>query len=219
MSPFHQHAQDALKELIDGNRRFLAGQLHKDPVASTDRLWMLSRQGQKPFAIILTCSDSRIPVELLFDQDVGDLFVVRVAGNVLAPSVLASIEFAALKFGTPLVVVMGHSDCGAVQAAVDAQVHQNEAPSPAIERLLTFLKPATEAAIHAHPYLPASELIYPTCVENISHVCQQIASQSEVLSRLIQEDRFEVIGAMFELSSGKVNFGVGRAITGKGVRS
>ena len=209
MSPFHQNANEALKELIDGNLRFLAGNLHKDPESSTDRLWMLSRQGQKPFAIILTCSDSRIPVELIFDQDVGDLFVIRVAGNVLAPSVLASIEFAAMSFGTPLCIVMGHSECGAVKAAVEAVCHKTEAPSPAIERLLSFLKPASEAAQKKHPYLPAAELAYSAGLENVAMTARSIVQGSSILSNLVKENRFEVVGAMFELSSGKVNFGVG----------
>src|SRR5881396_3230168 len=111
-------ALEALRRLSQGNQRFVANQA-AGGVLSISTRGADSVDGQAPFAIILGCSDSRVPAELIFDQGFGDLFVIRVAGNIVAPSQVGSVEFAASRYGTPLVVVMGHSHCGAVQAALD----------------------------------------------------------------------------------------------------
>jgi len=111
-------AEETLKRLMEGNRRFVEGVRSIEPLSSHLRMNDLAKNGQKPFVIVLTCSDSRSPVEMIFDQGVGDVFVVRVAGNVVAPSLLASIEFAAVNFGSPLFLVMGLTQCGAVNATI-----------------------------------------------------------------------------------------------------
>lgn len=110
--------ENALTQLIEGNKRFTSGLRSVNSLATIERLPELAEKGQKPFAIILSCSDSRVPAEIVFDQGAGDLFMVRVAGNTVAPSLLASMEFAATNFGSPLIVVMGHTNCGAVNAAI-----------------------------------------------------------------------------------------------------
>src|SRR5438045_3804888 len=111
-------AREALGRLREGNSRFVSGALSRETLTSQTRRSELAA-GQEPFAIILGCSDSRVPAEIVFDQGLGDLFVVRVAGNIVAPSQIASVEFAAERFGTPLVVVLGHSRCGAMLATVE----------------------------------------------------------------------------------------------------
>src|SRR5690349_21481050 len=113
--------QEALAKLIKGNERFVTGLRSVESLASHLRRRELAESGQEPWAIVLSCSDSRVPAELVFDCGLGELFVVRVAGNIVAPSLIASVEFAAQSFGTPLCVVMGHSQCGAVGAAVQLE--------------------------------------------------------------------------------------------------
>src|SRR5271157_2642032 len=116
-------AREALDRLKEGNRRFASDLRSRDlPTGQTRRRELAA--GQEPFAIILGCSDSRVPAEIVFDQGLGDLFVIRVAGNIVAPSQIGSVEFAAERFGTRLVVVLGHSSCGAIEAAIEAVVQR-----------------------------------------------------------------------------------------------
>src|SRR5690348_12689714 len=122
-------ASDALARLLDGNRRFAAGAPFAAARSTAARRKQLAAS-QAPFAVILGCSDSRVPVELVFDQGLGDLFVIRVAGNIIAPSLIGSVEFAAERFGTRLVVIMGHSSCGAVTATLEQLQQPAAAQSP-----------------------------------------------------------------------------------------
>src|SRR5687767_15909554 len=122
-------AREALERLREGNRRFVTGVQNREMLSSQVRRNEVAAR-QEPFAIILGCSDSRVPAEIVFDQGVGDLFVIRVAGNIVAPSQVGSVEFAAERFGTPLVVVLGHSGCGAVEATVDELTRSSGSSSP-----------------------------------------------------------------------------------------
>jgi len=135
--------RDALELLEEGNRRFVTGVRSVEPLLSHLKLQELAENGQRPFAVVLTCSDSRSPAELVFDQGLGDLFVVRVAGNVVAPSLLASIEFAVSNFGSPIVLVLGHTQCGAITASIQ---HKKEPhvplPSVHLEELVGRIMPA-----------------------------------------------------------------------------
>ena len=187
---------EALERLREGNRRFVEGgratHLSLHPEGRAELVG-----GQAPFAIILGCSDSRVPAELVFDQGAGDLFVVRVAGNVVAPTQLGSIEFAAEKLGVRLVVVMGHSGCGAVSAALEARGGNAEG-SPAMKAILDRLQPClagvpddgVDAAVRA----------------NVVHSVADLRRGSDVLARLVAEERLQIIGAEYVLESGVVDF-------------
>src|SRR5438105_1878444 len=135
-------AIEALARLRDGNRRFVANQPTASPPSSARRGALVA--GQEPFAIVLGCSDSRVPAELVFDQGFGDLFVIRVAGNIVAPSQVGSVEFAAARFGTPLAVVMGHSQCGAITATLEELVGGPTNQSPNLRSIVERVRPSVE---------------------------------------------------------------------------
>lgn len=142
-------AKVALDELRDGNRRFVAGEVEAASLASRIHQAGMS-EGQSPFAIVLACSDSRVPIELVFDQGFGDLFVIRVAGNIIAPSQIGSIEFAASQFGTRLVVVLGHSNCGAVIATLKELSLEKTHRSPNLRAIVDRVRPAIEPIVQEH---------------------------------------------------------------------
>src|SRR5690348_12015847 len=144
-------AAEALSRLRDGNRRFAAGQINLETLASRARRDALV-DGQSPFATILGCSDSRVPAEIVFDQGLGDLFVIRVGGNVVAPSQVGSVEFAAERFGTPLVVVMGHTQCGVVTAAFESIVDGAGDASRSLRSLADRVRPAVLSVIGSRPH-------------------------------------------------------------------
>src|SRR5512140_826014 len=139
-------AMDALARLRDGNARFVASQSTSDPAATQARRAALV-DGQAPFAIVLGCSDSRVPAQLVFDLGFGDLFVIRVAGNVVAPSQVGSVEFAASRFGTPLVVVMGHSQCGAIIATLEELLGHANNQSRNLRSIVDRVRPSVEALL------------------------------------------------------------------------
>lgn len=195
------HAQ-ALERLIEGNRRFVGGIRSVEPMLAHSKMAQLASDGQKPFAIVLTCSDSRSPVELIFDQGVGDLFVVRVAGNVIAPSLLASIEFAAANFGSSLVLVLGHTKCGAIDATLQHMKSPGTPlPSPHLEELVGRIRPAIEA-------LPASteNLLAAGTIANVRRSTRLIHSQSEIIRSLVAAGKVKVIGGILDLATGAVEF-------------
>lgn len=192
----------ALEELRQGNKRFIQGAVDHSAMNTTELRKNLLN-GQTPFATILGCSDSRAPAEIIFDQTLGDLFVVRVAGNVVNPSQLGSIEFAAQQFGTSLVVVMGHSDCGAVKAAID-QFDDNQTPtSPHVLRIVDCIKPAI-APLVQNP--PCDNLIEHAVDANIRASVDHIVNRSELLQRLLDEQKIKIVGAKYHLESGEVVF-------------
>src|SRR5918995_670956 len=140
-------AREALERLREGNRRFASGVRSNDILASTRRSEVAA--GQEPFAIVLGCSDSRVPAEIVFDQGLGDLFVIRVAGNIVAPSQVGSVEFAASRFGTRLVVVLGHSQCGAVSATLEELRRPSEEQSRNLQSIVDRIRPSVEAILRA----------------------------------------------------------------------
>lgn len=197
--------ENALQTLMDGNERFITGMRSVEPMLSHQKMARLSEKGQKPFAIILTCSDSRSPVEIIFDQGIGELFVVRVAGNVVAPSLLASIEFAAANFGSCLILVMGHSKCGAIQATLHHTKNpSNVLPSAHLEELVSRIRPAIELTILKSHSTHDSELVELCAVENVKRSVNLIIEQSSIVSALVKQGKIKIEGAILDISTGKV---------------
>jgi carbonic anhydrase len=192
--------EEALSRLVEGNRRF-----RDRDAASQARPWSntLATQDQRPFAIVLGCSDSRTPVEILFDQGFGDLFVVRVAGNIVAPSVVGSIEFAAAQFGTRLVVVMGHTHCGAVSASVKA-IETGQGPESKNLRAITDrITPHIEGAVRSRSGDPAA-ILREAVRANVKASAHQLRRGSRILEELVLAGRLVVVGALYELETGEV---------------
>jgi carbonic anhydrase len=198
-------AREALDRLIAGNRRFVA-----DKHASGDQANKVRRdellESQEPFAIILGCSDSRVPAELVFDQGLGDLFVIRVAGNIIAPSLIGSVEFAAARFGTRLVVVMGHSSCGAVEATLEELGRPTEGQSPNLSAIVDRIRPAVEELFINRPDLSNDELVELAVRENIKASANQLRRGSDILEQLIAEEGLLIVGAEYSLETGRVEF-------------
>lgn len=209
---FPKSATEALTRLMEGNERFVNGLRSVAPLFSHLRMEELSKNGQKPFAIVLTCSDSRSPVEMIFDQGLGDVFVVRVAGNVVAPSLLASIEFAAVNFGSPLILVMGHTQCGAVKATIQmCQNSKQKAPSVNLEELISRIRPSVEKVKSNQGVLSDETMLKQCTHENIRHSMIQIVEQSPLIRDLIHQGKVEIRGAELNISSGKVHL-IGESI-------
>ncbi|MBT8102355.1 MAG: carbonic anhydrase [Gammaproteobacteria bacterium] len=198
-------AKDALDELRDGNRRFVAGEFDAASIASRAHQAGMSG-GQNPFAIILACSDSRVPVELVFDQGFGDLFVIRVAGNVVAPSQIGSIEFAASQFGTKLVVVLGHSNCGAVIAALKELALEQTHRSPNLRAIVDRVRPAIEPVLDAHKNSDTDTLTSAAVRANIIASVERLSHGSLILEQLINDDKLTVVGAEYSIETGEVDF-------------
>jgi carbonic anhydrase len=197
-------AREALASLREGNRRFVSDTMSRGGLGGHARRIELAA-GQEPFAVILGCSDSRVPVEIVFDQGLGDLFVIRVAGNIVAPSLIGSVEFAAQRFGTRLVVVLGHSRCGAVLAALE-----EGPPDAGVSRNLNSIVERVRRAIDDSPeVLSASDpddRIRRAVRANIRASARQLRHGSEVIERLEREDGLLVVGAKYSLESGVVDF-------------
>ena len=198
-------ADEALQRLVDGNRRFVFGtpQDHRtlDHPQRAQKV-----ENQSPFAVILGCSDSRVPCELVFDQGIGDLFVIRVAGNIVAPSQVGSIEFAAAQFGTPLVVVMGHSHCGAVMAAVEELERPSGMRSPNLGFIVKSIQPCVEPLVEKNPPADREALVRDAVRANILASAEQLRHGSEILESLIGEGSLRFIGAEYSLETGEVEF-------------
>ena len=198
-------ATDALEQLKEGNRRFVAN-LQGDGTGDA-----LSRRNelivdQKPSAIILGCSDSRVPAELVFDQGLGDLFVIRVAGNIVAPSQIGSIEFAAERFGTRLVVVLGHSQCGAIHATVEELERPTESRSPNLGSIVDRIRPSIETLFETDLRHDHEKLIRFSVRANIRAGVDHLRHGSQILERLIQSDGLLIVGAEYSLETGEVEF-------------
>jgi carbonic anhydrase len=197
-------ATDALQRLQDGNRRFVAGAQSDVLATHSDRLELTG--GQNPFAIILGCSDSRVPAEIVFDQGLGDLFVIRVAGNIVAASQLGSIEFAAQRFGTRLVVVLGHTNCGAATAAIEDVVQPGANASEFLRSIVDPIRPSAEAALAAVPRSDWPALLESTIRGNVRASAGDIRRRSTVIQELIRRDGLRVVGAEYSLETGVVDF-------------
>jgi carbonic anhydrase len=197
-------AQEALERLLEGNRRFASNVRSVESIASQARRAELVA-GQSPFAIILGCSDSRAPAELIFDQGLGDLFVIRVAGNIAAPSGIASVEFAAQRFGTRLVVVMGHSRCGAVEATIDSLLSPPQAAGQGnLSSIVSRIRPAVEGLLATELRGDRERLLGAAVRSNVRASVNHLRHGSRLLEQLIAEEGLQVVGAEYRLETGEV---------------
>ena len=162
--------------------------------------------GQEPFAIILGCSDSRVPAEIVFDQGLGDLFVIRVAGNIVASSQIGSVEFAAERFSTPLVVVLGHSGCGAVLATLEELMRPKENQSRNLRSIVDRVRPSVEALLATELRHDADALVRQAVRANVRVSANHLRQGSEVLEQLIEKEELVVVGAEYSLETGIVDF-------------
>jgi carbonic anhydrase len=198
-------AFEALQRLRKGNIRFVSGEGTRDLSLERMRRRELLAD-QAPFAIVLGCSDSRVPAEMVFDQGLGDLFVIRVAGNIVAPSQVGSIEFAAQRFGVRLVVVLGHSQCGAVQAALEELERPSENRSPNLGFIVRSILPAAETAVARVGSRDREALMGCAVRENIRASADHLRRGSDVLEQLIRDRGLLVVGAEYSLETGMVDF-------------
>lgn len=200
-------AQVVLERLKTGNERYMAN------LASTKPLNIAPPElveEQKPSAIILGCSDARVPVELIFDQPLGELFVIRVAGNIIAPSQIGSIEFAAEKFGTRLVVVLGHSHCGAVTACVETLINPEQYYSPNLQSIVDRIRPSV---YNLHEILTAGEadvdmedFVNRAVRANVRMSVSQLKHGSRILEDMVTHGDLTIVGAEYDITTGRVNF-------------
>jgi carbonic anhydrase len=202
-------ALEALARLRAGNQRFIADVRGPDaPVSQTRRIALANHQ--EPFAIVLGCSDSRVPAEIVFDQGLGDLFVIRVAGNIVAPSQVGSVEFAASRFGTRLVVVLGHSQCGAVLATLEELQKPGGTQSRNLRSIVDRVRPSVEGLLATELVRDPAALMTQAVRANIRSSVNHLRHGSDMLERLIERDGLLVVGAEYSLETGVVEFFDGR---------
>ncbi|AGP32583.1 carbonic anhydrase [Sorangium cellulosum] len=201
-------AGQALERLAEGNRRFVDDACGEHVVLG-QRARAALVDGQRPFAIILSCSDSRVPSELIFNQGLGDLFVIRVAGNVVAPSLVGSVEFAAAAFGTRLAVVMGHSRCGAIDATL-SELLQDESRGDLTDNIRDIVErcraPVQTVVSVAGRHAPRDLLMREAVRANVRNSCDHLRHGSRLLERLCAEEGMQIVGAEYALETGKVTF-------------
>jgi carbonic anhydrase len=197
-------ARKALELLREGNRRFVAERQRDGRTGATRRQEVTERQ--EPFAIILGCSDSRVPAEIVFDQGLGDLFVIRVAGNIVAPSQIGSVEFAAEQFGTRLVVVLGHSGCGAILATIDQLKRPVEMQSRNLRAIVDRVRPSVESLLATPLRNDAEALVSHAVRANVRASASNLRHGSDILEQLIERDGLLVVGAEYSLETGVVDF-------------
>jgi len=198
-------AREALERLWQGNRQFVSDVRRRDTLTNRARRKELAA-GQEPFAIILGCSDSRVPAEIVFDQGLGALFVIRVAGNIVASSQVGSVEFAAARFGTRLVVVLGHSQCGAVLATLDELQQPTGNQSRNLRSIVDRVRPSVEALLATDLRHDPEALVREAVRANVRVSVNHLRHGSEVLEQLIQSDGLLVVGAEYSLETGVVDF-------------
>lgn len=198
-------AHEALIRLQEGNRRFVARIGNQDVNLSHSRIDDLPSI-QHPFAIVLGCSDARVPAEIVFDQGLGDLFVIRIAGNIIAPSIVGSVEFAASKFNTRLVVVLGHSQCGAIQATLEELQKPSENQSQNLLSIVDRIRPSVETLLLSDLRFDLDALVKHAVRANVNVSVSHLRSGSEILEQLIQNDGLWVVGAEYSLETGLVDF-------------
>ena len=198
-------AREALDRLREGNLRFTANVHGSDPFPSQRRRVELTNT-QEPFAIILGCSDARVPAELVFDQGLGDLFVIRVAGNIVAPSLVGSVEFAALRFGTRLVVVLGHSQCGAIAATLEELRQPNPNQSRNLRAIVDRVRPSVQGLLETDLRNDLDALRKQAVRANVRVSANHLRHGSEVLEHLIGADGLLVVGAEYFVETGGVEF-------------
>ena len=196
-------AQEALTRLKEGNQRYVDGKC--STVISQEQRTQLTAD-QNPFAIILGCSDSRVPAEIVFDQGLGDLFVIRVAGNIVAPSQVGSVEFAAASYDCAVVVVLGHTGCGAVKATINALKNPHQAPSSNLMSIVNRVRPSVEVLMHTELKDDEEKLCRHAVRSNIFASVNQLRHGSAVMEALIEQGKLIVVGAEYSLETGKVEF-------------
>ena len=198
-------ASEAIQRLREGNRRFVAEIRREATLASGARRSEVAA-GQEPFAVILGCSDSRVPAEIVFDQGLGDLFVIRVAGNIVAPSQIGSVEFAAARFGTRLVVVLGHSNCGAVLATLEELHRPSQDQSRNLHSIVSRIQPAVEGLLETEVRHHPDRLLREAVRANIHASVNHLRHGSDVLEDLLQREGLIIVGAEYSLETGVVEF-------------
>jgi carbonic anhydrase len=197
-------AEQALLMLRDGNRRFVNRSARAENTGQARRAELVA--GQAPFAIVLGCSDSRVPAELVFDQGFGDLFVIRVAGNIVAPSQVGSVEFAASRFGTRLVVVLGHSQCGAVAATLEELLGKSTAESRNLRSIVDRIRPSVEPLLAGQTAADINALMPAAVRANVRAAVNHLRHGSALLENLILNDGLRVVAAEYSLETGVVSF-------------
>jgi carbonic anhydrase len=198
-------ATEGLERLQEGNTRFTLNVRGPEAFLTQVRRQELT-DNQEPFAIILGCADSRVPAEIVFDQGLGDLFVIRVAGNIVAPSGIGSVEFAAARFGTPLVVVLGHSRCGAILATLEELRRPTENQSRNLRSIVDRVRPSVEKLLADGAYPTSEALVQDAVRANIRASVANLRKGSEILEQLVQEGRLTIVGAEYSLETGIVEF-------------
>jgi carbonic anhydrase len=198
-------ARDALARLREGNQRFIDHLNRSGAFLSPNRRLQLT-DSQQPFAIILGCSDARVPAEIVFDQGLGDLFVIRVAGNIVSPSQVGSVEFAAARFGTRLVVVLGHSQCGAISATLEAIRQPSEPQSRNLRSIVDRVRPSVEGLLATELRHDEAALVKQAVRANIRVSANHLRHGSAMLERMIDESGLHVVGAEYSIETGVVDF-------------
>ncbi|MCX7749878.1 MAG: carbonic anhydrase [Clostridia bacterium] len=195
--------EKSLSLLESGNKRFVTGKLTKKDFSKA-KLNDLTVNGQKPFATIISCADSRVPPEHLFDQGLGDVFIARNAGNVIDDVTLGTVEYGAEHLGTPLIVVMGHTKCGACKATVDSNLAHSHEASVGIESILSKIKPSFE---EAYTHTQNTNALYTLTEDlNIENSIQELEERSPILKELVEQKKVKIVGAKYDISTGKVTF-------------
>ena len=197
-------ASEALERLKEGNKRFVQGVRSLEALLSHTRRAELANE-QSPLAIVLGCSDSRVPAEVVFDQGLGDLFVIRVAGNIVAPSQVGSVEFAASRFGTRLVVVLGHTQCGAILATLE-EARSRTTPSPNLQSIVDRIRPSVDTLLATGLPFDSEALVRQAVRANVRASADHLRHGSVLLERLIRDGNLLVVGAEYSLESGEVEF-------------
>lgn len=198
-------ANEALSRLKEGNRRFSSGVRSLETLLTqTRRTGVVSQQ--EPFAVILGCSDSRVPVEMIFDQGLGDLFVIRVAGNIVAPSQVGSVEFAAAEFGVRLVVVLGHTSCGAIQSTLNELRRPTSSQSDLLHSIVDRIRPAVAVLLDTPLADNESELERQAVRANVRVSASALRHGSRLIERMVREGDLLVVGAEYSLETGEVDF-------------
>lgn len=197
-------AQQALQRLREGNQRFVANLSSHETLLHPQQFDLA--QEQNPCAIILGCSDARVPAEIVFDQGLGDLFVIRVAGNIVAPSQVGSVEFAASRYGTPLVVVLGHTQCGAIKATVEELQRPEENQSRNLRSIVDRVRPAVEGLLKTELKDDIPTLLKHAVRSNVSVSVNHLRYGSAVLESLIRNKGLRIVGAEYAIETGVVEF-------------
>jgi carbonic anhydrase len=198
-------AAEALKRLKEGNRRFVERVRNRGALLDASARLELT-QSQEPMAIVLGCSDARVPAEIVFDQGLGDLFVIRVAGNIVSPSQIGSVEFAAARFGTRLVVVLGHSQCGAIRATLEELRRPAENQSRNIRSIVDRVRPSVEVLLKTDLRHDEEALVRHAVRANVAVSVSHLRYGSDVLEKLIRNEGLAVVGAEYSLETGEVEF-------------